>query len=154
MRPFIREHHGTTIQKYFYEKAKALGEDVKEEDFRYPGPRPQTRETALVMLADSVEAAIKARNKPFESDGELSAFIKQVIQSKIDAGQMDDADFTLREIANIEEAFLNVFRSTYHSREVKDINEIIKEARRKRGNAVGTETAKEEEKNENDDTLR
>ncbi|HIR17448.1 HD family phosphohydrolase [uncultured Cloacibacillus sp.] len=151
LRPFIREHHGTTIQKYFYEKAKALGEDVKEEDFRYPGPRPQTRETALVMLADSVEAAIKARNKPFESDDELSAFIRQVIQSKVDAGQMNDADFTLREIANIEEAFLNVFRSTYHSREVKDINEIIKEARRKRG---GSETAKEDEKNENDDTLR
>ena len=124
---------------------------MKEEDFRYPGPRPQTRETALVMLADSVEAAIKARNKPFESDDELSAFIRQVIQSKVDAGQMNDADFTLREIANIEEAFLNVFRSTYHSREVKDINEIIKEARRKRG---GSETAKEDEKNENDDTLR
>ena len=87
LRPFIREHHGTTIQKYFYEKAKALGEDVKEEDFRYPGPRPQTRETALVMLADSVEAAIKARNKPFESDDELSAFIRQVIQSKVDAGR-------------------------------------------------------------------
>ena len=151
LRPFIREHHGTTIQKYFYEKAKALGEDVKEEDFRYPGPRPQTRETALVMLADSVEAAIKARNKPFESDDELSAFIRQVIQSKVDAGQMNDADFTLREIANIEEAFLNVFRSTYHSREVKDINEIIKEARRKRG---GSEPATEDEKNENDDTLR
>ena len=97
LRPFIREHHGTTIQKYFYEKAKALGEDVKEEDFRYPGPRPQTRETALVMLADSVEAAIKARNKPFESDDELSAFIRQVIQSKVDAGQMNDADFTIVE---------------------------------------------------------
>lgn len=153
LRPFIREHHGTTIQKYFYEKAKALGEDVKEEDFRYPGPRPQTRETALVMLADSVEAAIKARSKPFESDEELSAFIKQVIRSKIDGNQLDDADFTLREIAIITEAFLNVFRSTYHSREVKDINEIIKEARRKHGKSGKAEKAKEnEEQNENDDT--
>ena len=160
LRPFIREHHGTTIQKYFYEKAKALGEDVKEEDFRYPGPRPQSRETALVMVADSVEAAIKARSKPFESDDELSAFIKQVIRSKIEANQLDDADFTLREIAIITEAFLNVFRSTYHSREVKDINEIIKEARRKRGTEPKREEAKEpvkeeqkeEGKNENDDT--
>ena len=124
---------------------------MKEEDFRYPGPRPQTRETALVMLADSVEAAIKARNKPFESDDELSAFIRQVIQSKVDAGQMNDADFTLREIANIEEAFLNVFRSTYHSREVKghqrDNKRGAAQARRLR-NGEG------DEKNENDDTLR
>ncbi len=153
LRPFIREHHGTTIQKYFYEKAKALGEDVKEADFRYQGPRPQTRETALVMLADSVEAAVKARNKPFEDDGELVKFIKQVIQSKMDGGQMDDADFTLREIAIIEGAFRDVFRSTYHSREVKDINEIIKEARLKRGGA-GPSAAKEEEIGENDDTQR
>ncbi|MDO5115809.1 MAG: HDIG domain-containing protein [Synergistaceae bacterium] len=131
LRPFISEHHGTTAQKYFYEKAKALGEDVKEDDFRYPGPRPQSRETALVMLADSVEAAIKARNKPFESDKELSDFINQVIRSKVDSHQLNDADFTLKEMSMITEAFMDVFRATYHSREVKDINEIIKEARLK-----------------------
>ncbi len=154
LRPFILEHHGTTVQKYFYEKAKALGENVNEEDFRYPGPRPQTRETALVMLADSVEAAVKSRNKPFESDGELSAFIRQVIQSKIESRQLNDADFTLREIAIIEAAFLNVFRSTYHSREVKDINEIIKEARLRRGAAESAEEGGGNENNENNDTVQ
>lgn len=132
LRRFISEHHGTTIQRYFYEKAKALGENVTEEQFKYPGPRPQSRESALVMLADSVEAAIKARNKPFESDRELYDFINQVIRSKLESGQLNEVDFTMREMAKITEAFMDVFRSTYHSREVKDIKEIEKEARLKK----------------------
>lgn len=145
LRPFISEHHGTTAQRYFYEKAKALGEDVTEEEFRYPGPRPQSRETALVMLADSVEAAIKARNKPFEDDKELSDFINQVIRSKVESNQLNDADFTLKEMSMITEAFMDVFRSTYHSREVKDIKEIIKEARLKHNTGAETGVAEDAE---------
>ncbi|MFR5881651.1 MAG: HDIG domain-containing metalloprotein [Cloacibacillus evryensis] len=133
LRRFISEHHGTTSQRYFYEKAKALGENVTEEQFRYPGPRPQSRETALVMLADSVEAAIKARSKPFESNRELSDFINQVIRSKVESNQLNDVDFTMKEMSLITEAFMEVFQATYHSREVKNINEIIKEAKLKGG---------------------
>ncbi len=127
LRRFISEHHGTTVQKYFYEKAKALGENVSEDQFRYPGPRPQSRESALVMLADSVEAAIKARSKPFENDKELSEFITKVIKSKLESGQLSDVDFTIREMTQITESFMDVFRATYHSREVKDIKEIERE---------------------------
>ena len=121
LRRFIAEHHGTTVQKYFYDKARALGDIVTEEQFRYPGPRPQSRETALVMLADSVEAAVKARNKPFGSIRELSLLVENVIRSKIDSGQLIDVDFTMKETAAIASCFVDILRSTYHSREVRDI---------------------------------
>lgn len=127
LRRFIAEHHGTTVQKYFYEKAKALGEHVTEEQFRYPGPRPQSRETALVMLADSVEAAVKARNKPFESIRELAILVRDVMRSKLESEQLRDVDFTIREMAEIEECFINILRSTYHSREVRDVSELAEE---------------------------
>lgn len=127
LRRFIAEHHGTTVQKYFYEKAKALGEEVTEEQFRYPGPRPRSRETALVMLADSVEAAVKARNKPFSDMRELQTLVHKVIYSKIDANQLKDVDFTMREMSVIENCFVEILRSSYHSREVKDIAELIGE---------------------------
>ncbi|MCD8163632.1 MAG: HDIG domain-containing protein [Synergistaceae bacterium] len=172
LRRFISEHHGTTSQRYFYEKAKALGEDVTEAQFRYPGPRPQSRETALLMLADSVEAAVKARNKTFENNRELSDFINQVIRSKIESNQLNDVDFTMKEMSLITEAFMEVFQATYHSREVKNINEIIKEAKLKGGehkeipagtietavvpvaDTGETEKKEEDEKDENHDTLR
>lgn len=133
LRRFIAEHHGTTVQKYFYEKARALDSSATEEQFRYPGPRPQSRETALVMLADSVEAAVKATNKTFESIRDLRLLVQKVIKQKVDLGQMKDADFTMREMAVIEASFIDVLRSTYHSREVKAISETVREAIEKKG---------------------
>ncbi len=127
LRRFIAEHHGTTVQKYFYEKALLMGEAVTEEQFRYPGPRPQSRETALVMLADSVEAAVKARNKPFESIRELKMLVSNVINSKIEAEQFKDVDFTIRDLTVIEDCFVEILRSTYHSREVRSIKDIVNE---------------------------
>lgn len=124
---FIAEHHGTTLQKYFYDKAVAMGEDVTKDQFRYPGPVPQSRETALVMLADSVEAAAKARNKAFESLRELTLLVDEVIQTKLQDGQLDNVDFTLRDMTIIKSCFVEILRSTYHSREVRDIKEIVAE---------------------------
>lgn len=121
LRRFIAEHHGTTVQKYFYEKAKALDDSVTEEQFRYPGPRPQSKETALVMMADSVEAAVKARGKPFESIRELQILVNNVIKSKIEAEQLVGVDFTFAEISVIKDCFVDVLRSMYHSREVKEL---------------------------------
>lgn len=121
LRRFISEHHGTTMPKYFYDKAKALDDTVSEEQFRYPGPRPQSKETALVMLADSVEAAVKARGKPFESIRELQILVNNVFKSKIDAEQFKDVDFTMREMSVIKDCFVEVLRSMYHSREVKEL---------------------------------
>ncbi len=124
------------------------------------------------MLADSVEAAVKARNKPFENNRELSDFINQVIRSKIESNQLNDVDFTMKEMSLITEAFMEVFQATYHSREVKNINEIIKEAKLKGGehkeipagtietavvpvaDTGETEKKEEDEKDENHDTLR
>jgi len=133
LRRFIAEHHGTTVQKYFYEKALALDANTTEEQFRYPGPNPQSRETALVMLADSVEAAVKAKNKTFENIKDLRPIIQSVIKQKMDSGQLRDVDFTMREMAVIESSFIEILRSTYHSREVKDISESVKAALEKRG---------------------
>jgi len=133
LRRFIAEHHGTTVQKYFYEKALALDENTTEEQFRYPGPSPQSRETALIMLADSVEAAVKAKNKSFENIRDLRLLVQNVIKQKIDAGQMRDVDFTMREMAVIESSFIEILRSTYHSREVKEISASIAAAAEKKG---------------------
>lgn len=133
LRRFIAEHHGTTVQKYFYEKALALDENTTEEQFRYPGPSPQSRETALIMLADSVEAAVKAKNKSFENIRDLRLLVQNVIKQKIDAGQMRDVDFTMREMAVIESSFIEILRSTYHSREVKEISASIRAAAEKKG---------------------
>ncbi len=133
LRRFIAEHHGTTIQKYFYEKARALDVNTTEDQFRYPGPNPQSRETALVMLADSVEAAVKAKNKTFENVKDLRPIVQNVIKQKIDSGQLRDVDFTMREMAVIESSFIEILRSTYHSREVKDISESVRAALEKKG---------------------
>lgn len=133
LRRFIAEHHGTTVQKYFFEKARALDESTTEEQFRYPGPSPQSRETALVMLADSVEAAVKAKNRSFENIRDLRLLVQNVIKQKLDSGQFRDVDFTVREMAVIESSFIDILRSTYHSREVKDISESVKQALEKKG---------------------
>ncbi|MGD9666656.1 MAG: HD family phosphohydrolase [Synergistaceae bacterium] len=133
LRRFIAEHHGTTIQKYFYEKALALDENTTEEQFRYPGPSPQSRETAIIMLADSVEAAVKAKNKSFENIRDLRLLVQNVVKQKIDAGQLRDVDFTMREMAVIESSFIEILRSTYHSREVKEISSSIRAAAEKKG---------------------
>lgn len=133
LRRFIAEHHGTTVQKYFYEKARAMDENISEEQFRYPGPNPQSRETALVMLADSVEAAVKAKNKSFDNIRDLRLLVQNVIKQKAEAGQLKDVDFTMHDMAVIESSFIDILRSTYHSREVKEISESIRAAAEKKG---------------------
>lgn len=133
LKRFISEHHGTTVQKYFYEKTKALDDSVTEEQFRYPGPSPQSKETALVMLADSVEAAVRARGKPFETLRDMQKLVSNVIQSKIDADQLINVDFTFAEVSAIKDCFIEVLRSMYHSREVKEL-ELPKNAKIEQGN--------------------
>ena len=109
---------GRAARNFWYEKQAEMR---AEEQFRYPGPRPQSKETALVMLADSVEAAVKARGKPFENVRDLQLLVNSVVASKIDDDQLVDVDFTMREIAAVKDCFVDVLRSMYHSREVKEI---------------------------------
>jgi putative nucleotidyltransferase with HDIG domain len=118
---FIIEHHGTTSLGYFYKKAQALGENVDFEQFCYPGPKPQSRETALLMLLDSLEAAMRSEIKNITSAKDIQEVIERVVAGKIAAKQMDDVDFTFREMRRIEGAIMKTFQSMYHTRTVKEI---------------------------------
>ena len=124
IRDFIAEHHGTTCTRYFYNKAVAMGEKVEWSSFCYPGPRPQTRETALLMIVDSVEAAVRAANIR-ELDGQafitIEKIVNQVVQSKINENQFDDVNFTLKDLAIIKQSLISVLMSMYHTRKVKKI---------------------------------
>ncbi|GHV31160.1 phosphohydrolase [Synergistales bacterium] len=121
---FIREHHGTTFMGYFYNKALSRIKDGSLLDkalFTYPGPAPHSRETALLMLADSIDAALKSLPKPLSGRAELEKLVGDVISSKLIAGQFNDVDFTLSEINVIKLAFVDVLMPMYHSREIKPI---------------------------------
>lgn len=114
----ILQHHGTTLISFFYNKAvEEQDEDidqVNEEDFRYPGPKPQFREAALVMLADSIEAAARSLDEP--TAGRLQNIVKNVIQNKFLDGQLEECNLTLKDLTVIEAAFKRVLLGVYHSR--------------------------------------
>jgi putative nucleotidyltransferase with HDIG domain len=113
----IMQHHGTSLIKYFYQKAKDQEEPetvVAEEDFRYPGPKPQTREVALVMLADSVEAAAKSITDP--SPARLQGLVQNIINRIFVDGQLDACDLTLKDLHEIARAFNRVLNAIYHYR--------------------------------------
>ncbi|MCK5811832.1 MAG: HDIG domain-containing protein [Clostridiales bacterium] len=113
IRDIILQHHGTTLVQYFYHKA-SQNDDANEKDFRYPGPRPSTKEAAVVLLADSVEASVRSMNKT--SKGEIEGFIRKLIKEKLDDGQLDLCDLTLRNLDDIADAFTRVFSGYFHSR--------------------------------------
>jgi putative nucleotidyltransferase with HDIG domain len=115
---FIAEHHGTMVTRYQYITAvKAAGGDeslVDKELFRYPGPRPQSRETAILMLADGCEARVRAE-RPVNKE-ELANLIKSVTDARMATGQLDDTDLTLRDLSEIQESFSATLRGIYHPR--------------------------------------
>lgn len=118
LQDFILEHHGTLITRYQYNQAmEAAGGDVTKVDieaFRYPGPRPSSRETALLMLADATEA--RARAERPSNDDELRALVHSVIDTVQKFGQLDDTLLTLRDLSLITESFATTLRGTYHPR--------------------------------------
>ena len=111
------QHHGTALIESFFHKAKEAAdpdEKVAEEDYRYPGPQPQTREAGVLMLADGVEAAARSISDP--SEDRLQAVVSRVINAKFTDGQLDHCDLTLRDLHNIAKSFLQVLRGIYHQR--------------------------------------
>jgi len=112
----ILQHHGTSTVSFFYEKAKELDphKQVQEKDFRYPGPRPQTRENAIIMLADSVEAA--SRSLATSSPKLLRELVKKIIRDKFLASQLDQCDLTLRDLDEIVEGFMPILQGIFHTR--------------------------------------
>jgi putative nucleotidyltransferase with HDIG domain len=114
----ILQHHGTTLISFFYNKAlESQDEDIdtiEPDDFRYPGPKPQFKEAALVMLADSIEAAARSLDEP--TPARLQNIVKNIIQSKFLDGQLDECNLTLRDLSVIEIAFRRVLLGIYHQR--------------------------------------
>lgn len=110
----IAEHHGNSVIAYFYNEAKEKDPTLTPEDFSYPGNPPSTRESAVVMLADTVEAACRTLEKP--SVTRLEKFITTLINAKVEHKQLDNCDLTFRDVSKIKEAFVQVLAGYYHSR--------------------------------------
>lgn len=110
----IREHHGTSLVSYFYNKATEGDTPVYEADFRYDGRRPHTPEAALVMLADSCEAAVRAVRKPTAT--RIEATVRKVVAGKLSDGQLDESGLTLAQIETVQQVYARMLASVYHPR--------------------------------------
>lgn len=126
----IGEHHGTTLVKYFYYTMKNNSEnpeEVKEEDYRYPGPIPNSKEAGIIMLADSVEAAVRSIKEP--SEDKIKEMINNIISDKLSCGQLNDCNLTIKDIEKIKKCFLTALNGIYHHRieypkeKIKSLNE-------------------------------
>jgi len=114
VRDFIPQHHGTRLVTFFYRKAVQAGEQVDPAPFRYSGPRPQTKETAIVMLADSCEAIVRA-NQDAGRPG-IDELIDATFAERLAEGQLDDCDLTMRELQQVAQSFKATLRAIYHPR--------------------------------------
>lgn len=130
----IQQHHGTTQVRYFFHKSMERGEAADERDFTYPGPRPQTKEAAIIMLADAVEATVRSQAQtgkltermpelPGDDVGllvtpndKLAEVVNRIINERIAEGQLDDCDLTLKDLGQIRGAFIKVLTNIYHPR--------------------------------------
>jgi cyclic-di-AMP phosphodiesterase PgpH len=116
---FIPEHHGTTEITYFFDRAKKQGEgggtgSPKRDDYRYPGPRPRSVETAITMLADSVEASLRVIDDL--TPGKIEGAIDQIVKGKLAAGQLDEAPMTLQQLDQVKAEFVRVLAGMHHNR--------------------------------------
>ncbi|MBN2842319.1 MAG: HDIG domain-containing protein, partial [Sedimentisphaerales bacterium] len=118
LRQFCETHHGTTLVQYFYhaatQKSSETGEVVEESDFRYPGPKPRTKEAAIVMLADVVEGATRAMKDPTPS--RIETLVHNMAMSRLQDGQLSDCDLTIRELSRIEHSLVKSLCAMYHGR--------------------------------------
>ena len=114
---FIPTHHGKTLVKYFYLTAKNKAEnpdDIKEEDYMYPGPKPKTKEQCILMLADSVEAAVRSINGPTKE--KIETMVDNIVKDKLNSGQLDNSELTISDVKNIKKCFLKTLSGIYHER--------------------------------------
>jgi putative nucleotidyltransferase with HDIG domain len=120
---FIPMHHGTTRIDFFYNKALKLAEssddetkvdEINEQDYRYPGPKPQTKETGILMLADAVEATVRTIDEP--TPQRLADAIDELVKRRLDEGELDECPLTLKDLTKIKTAFLSVLVGIYHTR--------------------------------------
>ncbi len=117
---FIQQHHGTTLVGYFYERASRQSKDdphgtnVEESSYRYPGPKPQTKEAAVMMLADAVESASRTLVDP--TPARIESLVRQISERRLDDGQFDESGLTLRELRTIEKSMVKSVTAIYHGR--------------------------------------
>ena len=116
LRDFICQHHGTNLVSYFFNKAKKRGDDVDEDDsnFHYPGPKPQTKETGIVMLADAIEATTRTFRDP--SVSRIRNLVQQIVAERFTAGQLDECPLTLRDLNHIKLSFERTITGIFHGR--------------------------------------
>lgn len=120
---FIPEHHGTSLVTYFYHQAVTAAESGKEVDkalFQYPGPKPQSRETAITMLADGAEATVRS-NRPVSAE-ELERLVSDSMQTRVQSGQLDECPLTMEDLSEISRAFVDVLRGLQHPRIIYPTN--------------------------------
>jgi putative nucleotidyltransferase with HDIG domain len=131
----IKQHHGTSIISYFYEKAKKLhgAEAVKDNDYRYPGPKPQTREAALVLLADVVEASSRTLDNPTPS--RIQGHVQGLIYKIFTEGQLDDCELTLKDLHAIAKSFIKILNGIHHHRIEYSENAKLEKENGKNGSA-------------------
>ncbi|MDR3238014.1 MAG: HDIG domain-containing protein [Spirochaetia bacterium] len=133
---FIREHHGNTTMTYFYHKALESVTDeesnVHKSDFQYPGPKPQTKESAVVMLADSIEAASRSIQDP--THAKLRGTVRKIIYNKLNEGEFENTDLSMADLSSIENSFLVILSGIYHTRleypESADIERLEKKLKK------------------------
>jgi hypothetical protein len=114
---FIESHHGTSVIRYFYEKAKEddnLKEMLNEEQFRYEGPLPSTKETGILLLADGIEAASRAMKNPNYS--KLENLVNKMVDDRVAEDQLSQCPLTFRDLSIIKETFINILVGVYHGR--------------------------------------
>ncbi len=145
---FIKEHHGTTLMKFFFGKAKeqekpGLG-SVEETPYRYVGPKPQSKETAIVLLADTIEAASRSLQEPTHS--RLQGLVEKLINDKLVEGELDECDLTLKDLNEIGKVFVGILKGIYHSRIEYPDEKELKE--KKEEGAIGNRSAHSPEKGE------
>lgn len=139
---FIEQHHGTSLVSYFYSKAVEADrtESVSDTEYRYEGVKPKSKETAIVMLADSVEAGVRALQKP--TPGRMEGLVRRIIKEKLEDGQLEESDLTFKELDAIAQAFLRILTGVFHTR-IEYPDTVLKEMERRKasGGAVRAKPA-------------
>jgi putative nucleotidyltransferase with HDIG domain len=117
IKDMIKQHHGTSVMQYFYMKAKEQkGSFVKEEQFRYEGPKPKTKEAALVMLADVAEATTRSMQDKVGVDLTIEQLVRKMVKQKLEEGQLDECELYISDIDKIIASFSKMLKGIYHER--------------------------------------
>jgi len=141
----VQQHHGTMLVSYFYKQAteNEHGECMIEADFRYEGPRPQSKETALIMLADACEAAVRSISKP--NANRIEATVRKLIRERLHDGQLDECNLTLKDLNIIGDVYIRVLSSMFHKRiEYPDTVKELERRKFKNGNCHKQSTGKDD----------